>query len=761
MRRLMLIGGLAAVALTGRGDDPYRLVVTTNDETKVVTVGIVRESPPSDCLKVAFTDPDVSSVEYRLEGNVANVQPLKGETTYKGGTVLYASQVRPIRNDVFGTGPITVGQGSQFVLTDASSMDFTNKFVFSAESGWALGSDDRDLIVHSLGSTVASPCANFGRGGGNLATVSLALDGEDNEALDRIRLRGNLNLNILDGTVFRATANAHSPYFVETDAGPTTAKVLGDFAFDAAEGADTELGLPLNLDKTFVTTNVLETVAVSNGSFEDGVTGWNSAVTTGKPGNGIPGVIANGSDTCTTWLGSGNTTPYGSKFYGIRSGQAIWTTAPIQIETAGSWLVNFAYATRPNNNGDKVDMYVTLSNTTERTEQTVMLRRNGYHTFRDASAGPFDLKAGAYVLKIENGWDQTADSPNYSAMNYDNFSLARYEVVSNGVSFAKTGAGRLTCSNLIAKDASIRVQGGSLQLADSSIDDSRMTVTAGATVTLRGGSYGQGTTVDVTAGATLAFAEVVPGNLVKNPGFEIYASVQSQDKNLNSFIPTDWTAVAVITNANNKTPEGNMYPAGRQGYGGNVTANGPSLADGGTYSVAVREQCRLSQSVRLPAKGSYRLSFWYAKRKNYSDGMVLYPAFDAVHDVDDALDMLTPSNESFAKYEKLVDLEAGDHVLSFYVDGTWKSGTGPVCFIDNVELCRVVPVGDVTDATFDLKTGSTLQLDNIQPIHIQDFRVDGVKIDGSKSAIRAAGVTVEGDGAIRVGDKLGLVILFR
>ena len=759
MRRLMLFGGLAAVALTGRAIS-YQFVVTTNDQ-KVVSVGIEEiTGTTQERLLATFLDPDVTSVEYHLQGNVVNAYPTE-TPTYKGGTFLDNSQVRPANADALGPGPITIGHGSQFVQTEKDSMSITNKIIFVDEFGWVLGFGGKEFVLHSLGSTATSPCANLGRGSGNEATVSLALDGGDNEALDRIRLRGDLKLNILGGTVFRATANAHGPYFVETDAGPTTVKVLGDFAFDAAEGADTELGLPLNLDKTFVTTNVVETVAVSNGSFENGVTGWSSARTTGKSSNSIPGLIANGSSDCKTWLGDGNTTPYGSKFYCIRAGQTIWTTTPIQIETDGSWFVDFAYATRPDNNGNKVDTYVTLSNTTERTEQTVMLQRNGYHTFRDVSAGPFDLKAGTYVLKIENGWDQAADSSNYSAMNYDNFSLARHEVVTNGLAFAKTGAGRLTCSGLTAKNASLGVQDGSLQLADSSIDKSRVTVDSGATVTLRGGSYGQGTTVDVADGATLAFAEVVPGNLVKNPGFEIYASVQTQDKNLNSFIPTDWTAVAVITNANNKTPEGNMYPAGRQGYGGNVTANGPSLADGGTYSVAVREQCRLSQSVKVPAKGTYRLSFWYAKRKNYSDGMVLYPAFDAVHDVDDALDVLTPSNESFAKYEKLVDLEAGDHVLSFYVDGTWTSGTGPVCFIDNVELCKVDPVGDVTDATFALKSGSTLRLDNIQPIHIQDFRVDGVKIDGSKSAIRAAGVTVEGDGAIRVGDKLGMVILLR
>ena len=38
MRRLMLIGGLAAFALAGRAN--YQFVVTTNVETKVVTVGI-------------------------------------------------------------------------------------------------------------------------------------------------------------------------------------------------------------------------------------------------------------------------------------------------------------------------------------------------------------------------------------------------------------------------------------------------------------------------------------------------------------------------------------------------------------------------------------------------------------------------------------------------------------------------------------------------------------------------------------------------
>ena len=515
-------------------------------------------------------DPDVSSVTYQLKGNVAYAYP--SETpTYKGGTFLDNSQVRPANADALGPGPITIGHGSQLVQTEKNSMSITNRIIFADEFGWALGFDDKDLVLHSLGSTAASSCANLGRSSGNAAMVSLALDGGDNEALDRIRLRGQLKLNICSNTILKATAASHGPYFVETDAGPTTVKVLGDFAFDAAEGADTEFGLPLNLDKTFVTTNVVETVSVSNGSFENGVTGWNSAITTGKSGNSIPGVIENGTGTCTTWLGSGNATPYGRKFYCIRAGQAIWTTTPLQVETAGSWFVDFAYATRSGNNGNTVDTYVTLSNTTERTEQTVMLRRNGYHTFRDASAGPFDLKAGAYVLKIENGWDQTADTSNYGAMNYDNFSLARCEVVTNGLSFAKTGAGRLTCSNLIAKNASLGVQGGSLQLADSSLDDSRVTVTAGATAILRGGTYGQGTTVDVADGATLAFAEVVPGNYVENGGFETYSGNASKD--LDGKLPIGWSMEVVVPNENNQ--QGANF-GGHQGYGGNVSANGPS-----------------------------------------------------------------------------------------------------------------------------------------------------------------------------------------
>lgn len=760
MRRLLFVVLLVAMTSPGWGDGGYRFVVTTNEQ-KVVSVGIERiEGAAQDHLSVAFLDPDVSSVEYRLNGNVVYAYPTE-TPTYKDGTMLESSQMRPANAEALGHGPITIGYGSQLVQTEKDSMSITNKIIFGDASGWALGSEGHDLVLHSLGSTVVSPCANLGRSAGNKATVSLALDGEDNEALDHIRLRGSLQLNIHGNTVLKATENARGRYFVQTDAGSTTVDVLGDFAFDAAEGADTELGLPLNLDKTFVTTNFPETVAVSNGSFENGQTGWSSARTTGKPGNSIPGVIENGSGTCTTWLGSGNTTPYGNKFYCIRSGQAIWTTTPMRIDTAGSWFVDFAYATRPDNNSDKVDTYVTLSNTTERTEQTVMLRRTGYHAFRDVSAGPFDLKAGTYVLKIENGWDQEADIYNYSAMCYDNFSLVRHEVVTNGLSFTKTGAGRLTCSNLTATNGLLKVQGGSLQVADSVLDDSRVTVAEGAEIALRGALYRQGTDVDVAVGGTLTFVEAVPDNLVKNPGFEVYASVQSTDPNLCSFVPTDWTAEIVVTNANNRTNEGYPYPVGRQGYGGNVTANGPFLADGGTYSVAVREQCRLSQSVNVPTKGTYRLLFWYAKRRNYSDGMVLYPAFDAAHDVDDALDMLTPSNESFAKYEKLVDLEEGDHTLSFYVDGTWTSGTGPVCFIDNVELCRVDPVGDVAEATFDLKRGSTLRLDNVLPIHLGDFRVNGVKINGSKRDIRAAGVTVEGDGEIKVGDKVGTLLLVR
>lgn len=218
---------------------------------------------------------------------------------------------------------------------------------------------------------------------------------------------------------------------------------------------------------------------------------------------------------------------------------------------------------------------------------------------------------------------------------------------------------------------------------------------------------------------------------------------------------SDWTYVCVVSNANNQVGKN---PGGTQGYGGNVSEKGPSPVNGaGTYSAAIREQVRIFQQVSVPESGRYRLSFVFAKRKNYTDGMVLYPRIDGAD-----LAELNPSSSAFESFGTTVELEAGPHELSFYVDGTWTGSTGPVAFVDLVRLSRVAPAIALPEGVaVDMASGSTLRLENIQDLTIADFRVNGARINGGRSAIRSAGVTIVGDGKIHVGDRLGLLIIYR
>jgi hypothetical protein len=82
-------------------------------------------------------------------------------------------------------------------------------------------------------------------------------------------------------------------------------------------------------------------------------------------------------------------------------------------------------------------------------------------------------------------------------------------------------------------------------------------------------------------------------------------------------------------------------------------------------------------------------------------------------------------------------------------------------FIDDVSV-RIKSVEDVqSEGEILMASGSTLQLDNSEPMNIKTFYVDGVKIGGRRSAIANAGVTVTGAGQIKVGEARGTVLSLR
>lgn len=174
----------AALALSSCRLFAYTCSVTTNDETKVVTVSRVESSdilPPF--ITQPFLDPDVSSVEYHTLASDVRLST-SVPSTYTGGTYLYNSQVRPLQSWNFGTGPIYLYQGSMLVGGDVQ-IEVTNKLVFGHTDAYALAMSDGRMVLRNIGSTTKSPCVSFGRSSGNESCITLALDGGDNDPLAR------------------------------------------------------------------------------------------------------------------------------------------------------------------------------------------------------------------------------------------------------------------------------------------------------------------------------------------------------------------------------------------------------------------------------------------------------------------------------------------------------------------------------------------------------------------------------------------------
>ena len=61
----------------------------------------------------------------------------------------------------------------------------------------------------------------------------------------------------------------------------------------------------------------------------------------------------------------------------------------------------------------------------------------------------------------------------------------------------------------------------------------------------------------------------------------------------------------------------------------------------------------------------------------------------------------------------------------------------------------------------DAEGGAILQLDNTQTVCVENFTVDGVKVNGGKTDLRNAGLTVSGTGRILVGKRSGLVLILK
>lgn len=705
-------------------------------------------------IRTPFLHPDVSSVVF--SNNLYKTFHLYKPSTYTGGTVISATQIRPHDPGVFGSGKVLFKNGSIVV---ESALMITNQVCCTSDDAWLLGMDANALGLSALAPSSGYRFASIGRQGGNLATVRLALAGEQNEALSGIRMRGKLDL-ILDGAELKASAGGdNAMYFVDTTPQYDKRLIVSEsgFSFDAGEGVDIDSGLPF-ADMTYgwLKPNIMASVAFYNGSFENGADGW-TAKQVNSTGS-IPGVKSNGD---TTWVGTGSNvvkTPYGSKFYTIRSGQALVLDKAVRIEESGQWYVSYVDAPREGDHYHAIDTSVTVSNIATSVAQTLINPADGVHGFNEVTVGPFELEVGEYALIVENS-RPASDTSNYGAVSYDNFELRKLSFSPVGFPFRKLGAGHLQLCGFADDYGSVSVQGGSLSLFDTTLKGTVVSADEGTMLTLGSVSLSDGAEVNIATAAKLRFSNVNTfGNLVADGSFE--QNTVNGNKNFDNGIGSNWEVEVVEVNNNNNGANGAVI-SGIQGYGGNVTSgNRPVAVEGsGAYSAAIRCQVRINQTVTIPDDGCYILSFSAAKRyrSDYeSTAIRLCPQIDGAN-----IASIELGSEKFELTKLSVNLSKGEHKLSFYVDSDWTGDGGPMAFVDLVNLAPVVPIPDIENCSINLKSGSVLMLDNIQPVYVSDFMVDGCKIHGRRKHIEAAGVVVQGEGVIRVGNQTGSIVILR
>ena len=740
--------------------------VVTNDQGEVT----VRATTPSGAeVDLAFRDPDVKSVTYERNEGGAILLTGTEPSTYTGGTTVNVNQLRFRNPCAFGTGPVVLNcDGGAFLNFDwKEGVDLTNKVVYSAQE-WAMGLGDYNLTLHALGSTLSPALGYLGRASGSKCLISLALDSTENDPLDGIVLRGAQTMNI-DGGIFKAKASAQPDYFTlnnpSTDSIKTKVSDKG-FAIDVAEGGSTRFGIPLAIDNPpVVTTNMTVWGEPSNNSFEDGSTGWtlNKGEITSSPA-----IVAN-SNTSWIFADTDNVsfdrfrTKFGTNQLAIRGGNNV-VSHSFSVSKSGEAYVTFWMTSRPSKSGsdynsDHLAVDVTLTPEGSGAAQTITLpgrpqNLSQTYGYLQYCIGPFSVVPGDYriTLKVEKG-DATS-----KALFFDLVQLCKLDVTTNLTTVAKTGAGVVTFDDLNFSRGLLAVRGGELRFGDSRLTDMSAEVSAGATFAVGAAATFDNAVVKVPADATLRFVGPIETNLIRNPSFEEDAITTASGYDY--IKPTGWDPKVVESN-----PQNSYQPYFCQVNGSTLSETSP-WTSAGTQTVALREKVCLKQTFTAARAGAYRIAFTYACRDWPSTNLRLHASID--HDGDKiALTEdggLVPSSKAFSSFSAVVELAAGNHELRFDADGddTEAKGRGMVVLIDDVLVAESRSVdADFAGARFELKSGSTLRLDNPERVTVDEFYVDGVRLSGGKSAIRKAGVTVVGNGSIHVGDAVGMTILLR
>lgn len=642
-------------------------------------------------------------------------------------------------NTDFGDGDIVLASGGSLLVNAAGpSVTVPNKVVFKGQGAMytyvSSMSHDSSVILKSVGTPAESETHHIRLGrasAAGLGWVTLSLTDPASEALDEIRLAGTLRLT-LDGGVIRARGDAKAPFFRQMDAaGAVAVDITGNgVAFEVAENAHVALSHPVSVTAGETREVVAETYYPENWSFED-YTGNPLAQSSRQPGdwedephpnahNEYTQVCTNGgafdTDGDRVW-----STTNGMNYAMVRRGSSM--KRAVNLPAAGEWRVVFELGCRP------LGTYSVNQTAVVSIDDTTMLTVGGVnsaelHGFREYVTPAFSFGAGEHTLRLA-----VADSAQGSAsLNFDAVRLER--IVNEPVitPVVKEGAGVLVLADQKMPQTSLTAAAGNLVLSNLDMDER--------------------STVEVKRGATLCLSGA-QNSLVKNGNFEF-------DGHLTGVA----SAAVYGWNVECRDPQ-SREKCRQNGYlqmnGGNLPPEEAAHTPYGDMTAYLRPMNRMSQTVSIAESGRYVFSFVVADR-SYSDSYSI--SVTAKVDGDEVVQVPAAAQyRAFRRYSAELELAAGDHVIEIAAGDSRLETAGAMVFIDDVSLVAS-GVCDLKPA-FRMQSGSVLELDNSAPLHVRKFYVDGVRVNGGRSALIEAGVAVTGSGRIAVGDRRGFLMIMR
>ena len=704
------------------------MTVTTNET--VVTVDATSTSTLSDAL----LSPDVTRLVKTGTGRL-QFYP-NAASTYTGGTLVSAGQLRIKRADAVGTGDIEIADGAQLIVD--GDVTLANKVRFQGDSSYAASlSGSTRLTLKSIAAASYLGSVRLGRdGNGADSCCRLSLTDGDSEPIGRFNLSGAIDFWIDGGTV-KAGDGAKSPFFsCRTTDTPAVNVSTAGFTFDASSGADVTFGQPLVFSKETVT-NVLENVYPENYSFEQSG-GWNfSKNSSSEQGK----ICSNGSDFDKGEDGDWGTTN-GLKYAMVRRYTTLSSINGVTISTPGLWRVAGEVGCRPLQSYSlDIETSIIVDDKTVGTIPAVT-KKEDRHGFKRFETPPFLLEAGPHSLALS-----LSNSNSSRSLNFDVLHFERVEIENVVGPFEKSGKGRLRIENL-DYDGALTVSDGELALASPSLGGTAQ-VASGACLALQtqGGADLGSAAVSVASGGTLAFSSLGE-NLISNGSFE----ADGAKTNIVNTQPSKWSIKKTQSTSHNDSG------SGLQGNGGNVSAGGPTTPSG-SVTAYLREYTKLSQNVTVPTNGTYRISWLQSCRTSFSSfGIPLTLAVDGVAAAEPAA---FTSSYPYTPLYADVELEAGSHDISFTTGAQTSTSDGAMVFVDDVQVRKIGESGAVSGGAISLASGAEIRLDCLDKVRVESLKVDGVEVNGGKVKLRRAGVTVSGTGDIFVGEQTGSVILFR